>query len=97
MTVFVRNTYWKTHLAGMEGEICRRAAAVLPAGVVREVSLVTSSGHFRDAAPPVAEPRPISPERLRWADECARPIENARLREIFRQALLSCLERGGVP
>jgi hypothetical protein len=97
LTVFVRNTYWKTHLAGMEGEICRRAGSVLPAGVIREVSLVTSSRHFQAAAPTAAESRPISPELLRWAADCARPIENPRLRELFRRALLSCLERGGVP
>jgi len=97
LTVFVRNTYWKTHLAGMEEEICRRAAAVLPEGMVREVSLVTASRQFQAAAPPAVEPQPVPPGQLRWADDCSRPIENPRLREIFRKALLSCLERGGIP
>lgn len=97
LTVFVRNTYWKTHLTGMEEEICRRAAAVLPEGRVREVSLVTASRQFRAAASPSVDPPPLTPGQLRWADDCARPIENPRLREIFRKALLASLERGGAP
>lgn len=97
LTVFVRNTYWKTHLAGMEGEICRKAGALLPPGVVREVALVTASRQFRADVPPAAGGRPVSPEQERWAADCARPIENPRLREIFRRALLACLEGGGVP
>lgn len=97
LTVFVRNTYWKTHLAGMEDEICRKAGAVLPPGVVREVSLVTASRQFQDSPPREAGSRRISPEQEKWAADCARPIGNPRLREIFQKALLSCLGRGEIP
>jgi hypothetical protein len=92
LTVYVRSSYWKSHLAGMETEICRRLGEVLPAGVIQSVELAASPRRFQSTSTVCpSSPEEIPAEDIRWAEECARPIDNPHLREQFRQALLASL------
>jgi len=89
VTVFVKNRYWKDHLAGMEETVRQKIANYFPKDMVRGVTFTSSPSRFPQNAALKVPDREPARHQLEWAVRCSNKIDSPRLRDLIQQVIIA--------